>query len=314
VIPLSDYYGLLWIVAAGLLFGSQFVPSKYCPQFRSGAYNISMALGILAGSMVTALALGIHGLAPGMFVLAFLGGMTWVVGNYLLIEAVASAGIARSFVMINFTAVLSFIGGVYFLGELGDVTLPGLAMISAAIGLVILGSFIVTTTIPKKDGRHFGTDGMAIKKGLAAAFLATVFFSVYNVMIGYVINSAGISASTAFISITPGIVLGAVVVAALARGNGLGDWKAAPAKWHMLALVQGFIWAAAMMCIMFGWMGTGIAMATPVQVGTQTLASSLWGLAVFGEFRGLEKRGAAYARLAAGAAVTVAGILMMASI
>jgi glucose uptake protein GlcU len=79
-------------------------------------------------------------------------------------------------------------------------------------------------------------------------------------------------------------------------------------------LVQGFIWAAAMMCIMFGWMGTGIAMGTPVQVGTQTLVSSILGIAVFGEFRGLEKRRAAYTRLAAGAAITVSGILIMAFI
>ena len=305
---------MFWVIAAGLLFGSQFIPSKFCPQFRSGAYNISMALGIFGGSIVTAVVLGTPGMVPLTAAISFAGGITWVVGNYLLIVAVANAGMARSFVVINFTAVLSFIGGVFFLGELGDVTLPALWLIFSAVGLVILGSFMVTTTIPKKDGGVSGAGGAAMSKGLAAAFLATAFFSAYNVMIAHVINEAGTPAGSAFISITPGIILGAVLMAAIARGNGLGDWKAAPAKWHLLAAAQGLIWAAAMVCIMFGWMGTGIAMGTPMQVGTQTLVSSILGIAVFGEFRGLEKRGAAYTRLAAGAAITVSGILIMAFI
>jgi len=67
-----------------------------------------------------------------------------------------------------------------------------------------------------------------------------------------------------------------------------------------------------MVCIMFGWMGTGIAMGTPIQVGTQTLVSSLWGILMFGELRGLENRGAAYLKFTGGAALTVAGIAMIA--
>jgi len=309
---LSDGIGILWIIAAGLLFGSQFIPRKYCPQFWSGAYNISMALGILAGSVVTALALGIGGMGQGIFFLSFLGGMTWVVGNYLLILAVARAGMARSFIVINFAAVLSFFGGVLFLGELGGITLQGLVVILSAVGLVLIGSFMVTTTIPKKEGTSLSTEESGMKRGLAMAFLATVFFSIYNVMIAHVINGEGTPAPTAFIAIAPGIVLGAVIVAAFARGEGLGNWKTAPVRWHLLAMTQGLIWATAMVCIMFGWMGTGIAIGTPVQVGTQTLVSSLWGIWFFGEFRALEKRRAAYARLAAGAAATICGILMMA--
>jgi len=301
----------LWIVLSGVLFGSQFVPSKYCPKFRPGPYNISMALGILAGSILTVLALGTSGTVPGLFILCFIGGMTWVLGNYLLIRAVAMAGMARAFVIVNFSAVLSFIGGAMFLGELGGVTLPGLAMILAAVTMVILGSFLVTTTVPKGGDHSPSTAGNAVRRGLAAALAATVFFSAYNVMIAHALNRAGMTAPAAFMSIAPGIVVGAVLVAILAGDGGLADWKAAQARWHILAATQGIIWAAAMVCIMFGWMGTGISVGTPVQVGTQTLASSLWGIAFFGEFRGLEKKTAAYARLAAGAVVTVAGILVM---
>ena len=309
---MSDLTGIVWIAVAGLLFGSQFIPSKYCPQFKSGAYNISMAIGILAGSAFSILVLGPTGIAFSMFALAFLGGMTWVVGNYLLIIAVAKAGMARSFIVINFSAVLSFLGGMAFLGELTGITIPRLALIAGAVGLVMLGSFLVTTTTPKKERAEHGRPGGGeMILGFQAAFLATIFFSIYNVMIAYVINTAGTPAGTAFISLAPGVMLGAVLGAFLAKGNELKDWRSAPPKWHLLAVAQGLVWAAAMVCIMFGWEGTGIALGTPVQVGTQTIVSSMWGIWAFGELRKLKDRGPAYAKFAAGAALTVVGIIVM---
>jgi glucose uptake protein GlcU len=312
---LSDLTGVVWIAVAGALFGSQFIPAKYCPDFKSAAYNISMALGILVGSVLSLLALGFSGITPLLSAIAFAGGMTWVLGNYLLVQAVSKAGMARSFIVINFTAVFSFIGGVAFLGELPDVTAPKLALMAGAIGLVLLGSFLVTATRPRKGApgdRH--RCGEPVTMGLIAAFVATIFFSTYNVMIAYIINSSGASAGPTFISIAPGAVLGAVMVAFFARGHDLREWRTAPVKWHLLALSQGLVWATAMVCIMFGWMNTGIAQGTPIQGGTQTMVSSLWGILMFGEFRGLQNRGGAYAKFGAGAALTVAGIAIMAFI
>lgn len=301
---------------AGVLFGSQFIPSKYCPGFSSGGYNISMALGILAGSIISVMGLGAAGIAPAMAAIAFLGGMTWVVGNYLFIIAVARAGMARSFIVINFSAVLSFIGGVVFLGELPGLTAPRLAMMAGAVGLVLLGSFLVTTTAPSNGSKvpgstGSGTDGSLMRKGLIAAFVATVFFTIYNTMIAYVLNTAGTPVGITFATIAPGAVTGAVLVVILARRNELKDWLSAPVKWHLLAIVQGLMWATAMVFILIGWMGTGIALGTPVQVGTQTLVSSLWGILAFGELRGLKDPGAAHIKFAAGAALTVAGIVLM---
>jgi glucose uptake protein GlcU len=309
---MSDLSGIGWIAVAGLLFGSQFIPSKYCPKFKSGAYNISMAMGILAGSAISILALGLDGIALSMFALAFLGGLTWVVGNYLLIMAVAKAGMARSFIVINSSAVLSFLGGVAFLGELTGITIEKLALIAGAVGLVMLGAFLVSTTTPAREkvGQRLPGGG-EMMRGIRAAFLATIFFSIYNVMIAYVINTARTPTGTTFASIAPGVMLGAVIMAFLARGGQLRDWRTAPPKWHMLAVLQGLVWAAAMVCIMFGWKGTGIAMGTPVQVGTQTLVSSMWGIIAFGELRGSKDRGPAYARYTAGAALTVVGIIVM---
>lgn len=304
-------------MAAALLFGSQFIFSKYCQGVRPGSYNISMALGILLGSFVALPLLGVFGLSPLLAVLAFTGGMVWVFGNFLLVYGVAKAGMARAFVIVNFSAVFSFFGGIAFLGELEEVSVQRLALISAGIALVMCGAFLVGTTTPRRPAlapgeKGPGDDGDSMRRGLIAVFVATIFFSVYNVMIAFTINRSGAPAGPVFALIAPGAVAGAFLTAA-AMGNGiLPGWKAAPGKWHVLALSQGLVWATAMIFIMFGWMGTGIAMGTPIQVVTQTLVSALWGILMFGELRGLADAGRAYAKFTAGAALTVAGIALIA--
>jgi glucose uptake protein GlcU len=319
---------------AGILFGSQFIPSKFCPDFRSGSYNVSMAIGILLGSAVALPVLGISDLAPNLAALAFLAGLVWVAGNYLLVFAVANAGMARAFIVVNFSAVFSFLGGVAFLGELTEVSAVRLVLIAAGIGLVLAGAFLVGTTTPGKKAQGApggpsvllasaskarlrrreaqGADGGKMRLGLVAVFFATIFFSAYNVMIAYSINKAVAPAGPIFIFIAPGAVAGAILAALFARRGELPVWRAAPVKWHLLALSQGLVWATAMVCIMFGWKGTGIAMGTPIQVGVQTLVSSLWGLVMFGELKGLGNASKAYAKFAAGAALTVVGIALIA--
>lgn len=275
-----------------------------------------MALGVLAGSVVVQPVLGFSGIPPSLAALAFAGGMVWVFGNYLLVYAVANAGMARSFIIVNLTAVFSFFGGVAFLGELHELTALRLGLIVAGIGLVLAGAFLVGTTTPRNGGQRSagggeGTNGARMRRGLVAVFVATVFFSTYNVMIASTINGAGAPAGPVFGLIAPGAVAGAFLAAAAARGGTLSAWRAAPRKWHLLALAQGLVWAAGMVSIMFGWMGTGIAMGTPIQVGTQTLVSSLWGIVMFGELRELSDQRAAYAKFIAGAALTVTGIALI---
>lgn len=291
-------------MVSGVLFGSQFVPGTACPDFERGAYNITMSLAILIGSVVALAVLGTGPIPAELALLCALSGALWVLGNYLLLLAVAWAGMARAFVAINFSAVLSFGGGILFLGELPALGGARLFAMLGAVALVLLGAWLVTTTTPR---RAPGADGR-IGRGLLAAFVATVFFSAYNVLTAYVLNRRGVGAGPTFVAVAPGIVAGAVVAALVSRRPLLRHWRRAPVRWHLLAAAQGLIWATAMVCILFGWMGAGIAVGTAVQVGVQTLVGALWGILRFGEFDGLPDRRAAFARFAAGAVLTVAGI------
>jgi glucose uptake protein GlcU len=332
-----DLVSVGWVILSGLLFGSQFVPSKYCPDFDKAAYNITMAVGILLGSVVFLVILG-GGISDGGTALfGIASGAVWVAGNFCLIIAVAEAGMARAFTIINLTAVFSFIGGGAVLGELGGYSTTGIGIMIGAIALVIMGSVLVGG-IKKTDGEEGGgnkkegerkkdpdgkdADGIKMDeagadngkagKGVMFAFISTLFFALYNVMAAYMTNHWGTSTASAFILISPGILIGAMVIAALPKGASLGKWKGAPGKWHGLALVQGIIWSIAMVSIMIGWKGTGIAIGTPVQLGTQTIVSALWGILFFGEFKELDNKKTGYARFAAGAALAVSGIALMA--
>jgi len=302
--------GILWVIAAALGFGSQFVPSKYCPKFRSSAYNVSMTIGIFVCSIFAFLILGRVMIQSSLLPYALLGGFLWVTGNYLLILGVAKAGMARAFCIINFSAVISFFGGGVLLGELTGVTMTRIALMLGAVCFVIVGSLLVTTTAPSKDKK--GSARTDMMQGLVLSFFATVFFSMFNIVMGYVINNQGTPPGAAFFAFSPGIFLGALLFAALPFEDGFSKWSAAKPKWHALAIAQGILWSFAMVCIMFGWEGVGIAVGTPVQVGTQTIVSALWGILMFNEFRGLKDKTSAYGRFSFGAALTIAGIALMA--
>jgi glucose uptake protein GlcU len=294
-------------VASGVLFGSQFFPGNACPDFEQGAYNISMSLAILIGSVVALALLGTGPISPGLALVCAASGVLWVLGNYLLLVSVALAGMARAFVAINFSAVLSFAGGMLFLGELRTLDGSRLLVALGAVGLVLLGAWLVTTTTPRRDTAGPDTRGRVVR-GLLAGFVATIFFSAYNVLTAWVLNRRGVGAGPTFVAVAPGIVVGAFLAALFSRRPLLRHWRRAPARWHLLAAAQGLIWATAMVCIMFGWRGAGIAVGTAVQVGTQTLVGAVWGIARFGEFDALPDRRGAFLRFAAGAALTVAGI------
>jgi glucose uptake protein GlcU len=269
-----------------------------------------MAWGILACSIVSFLVLGMASIDAALVPFAMLGGLLWVTGNYLLIIGVAKAGMARAFCMINFAAVISFFGGGLVLGELTGVNPTRIALMLGAVALVIAGSLLVTTTTPTGKGKS--ADRADIMKGLLASFVATVFFSMFNIIMGYVINTGHTTPGAAFIAFSPGIMVGALLPVVVVDRKGLTDWFQAPARWHYLAIAQGIIWSGAMVCIMFGWIGTGIAVGTPVQVGTQTLVSAVWGILLFKEFKGLKDKGKAYVKFSIGAALTIMGIAMMA--
>jgi glucose uptake protein GlcU len=307
---MDSFSGIMWVIAAALLFGSQFVPAKYCPKFKSSAYNVSMAIGIFVCSFFAFVILGQVKIQAYLLPYALLGGFLWVSGNYLLILGVAKAGMARAFCIINFSAVISFFGGGVFLGELTGVTMTRIAVMLGAVGLVIVGSLLVTTTTPSKSKN--GSARSDMMQGLVLSFFATTFFSLFNIVMGYVINEKGTPPGAAFLAFSPGIILGALLFAAMPFEDGFSKWSAAKPKWHGLAFAQGILWSLAMVCIMFGWEGVGIAVGTPIQVGTQTIVSALWGILMFNEFKGLKNKSTAYGRFAVGAALTIVGIAIMA--
>ncbi|MEM4728915.1 MAG: GRP family sugar transporter [Thermoplasmata archaeon] len=320
---------LLWIVLSGVLFGSQFIPQKYCPAFPTGAYNVSMALGIaITGGIFFSVAQGPAPTLP-LFSLVATGGLCWVIGNYLLIFAVRRAGMARPFCIINLTSVLSFIGGGWLLGELGEVSMARLALMALGVALVVAGSALIS--LISEDRGEISVAGVTgvggggtmrtggERRGIAAAFVAPFFFAVFNVVIAQAINRAGVAPGPAFISFSPGIIIGALALALLPEGGeshwspsvtepGILAWRRAPLRWHGLALSQGIIWGTAMVCVMIGWLGTGLAIGVPVGQGVITLVSALWGLLVFKELERLKDRRRSGLQFLAGAALTVSGI------
>lgn len=204
------------------------MPQKLCPRFGAAAYNISMALGILAtSSLALPLAAGPVP-PPGLILAALAGGLLWVAGNYLLIFAVQRAGMARPFCIINLTSVLSFIGGGAALGELGELPPQRLGAMVAAVAAVVAGSVLVGLT--SGGSGPGGPTRREVAVGILAAFVAPFFFASFNVIIAYIINTAGVPLGPAFVSFSPGILMGALALALLPEPRSPDTGQAAPSS------------------------------------------------------------------------------------
>ena len=287
-----------------------------------------MSFGIaLAGALFFAAAPGGAPPAP-LLTLIVSGGLCWVIGNYLLIFAVRRAGMARPFCIINLTSVLSFLGGGALLGELGAASVSRVGAMVLGVAAVVAGSALVSliSSAASDDSNGRASDG-GVRAGIAAAFAAPIFFAAFNVVVAHGINRSGLALGPAFLSFSPGILLGALLLALLREPDGsdagskdesgaggrsgVHHWLRAPAGWHALALSQGLIWGVAMCCVMNGWLGTGLTLGVPVGQGIITLVSAVWGLAVFKEFEHLRNMRRAFIQFLAGASLTVAGIAVL---
>ncbi len=308
-----EYASLLVALVSATFYGSQFVPQKFCPKFSPELYNISMNFGIFANAFVcmillSALGFGVDGeFAAIPASIAFVSGLVWVVGNRLLLVSIKNAGMGRSFTIINMVSVVTFVGAVLFLGELSQLSPAIIANAGLAVALVTGGSMMVTFTSSREEGK-------AASLGMLCAFASSIFFGGSNLLVVLAMNNMRLPFVYTLFLIGSGAFVGMIVIA-LTKWKGLGEWKAAPKKWHALALSSGLIWGVGDVLGVLSVKLLGGSIGVPILQGVMTLVSAIWGIGMFGEMKGEKSffRGA-LAKFALGSVITIAGVGMLAQV
>ncbi len=298
--------GLVLVVISGAFFGSQFVPKKLSFHIDDTCYNLSMCLGIFINALLW---LGAVMLFSKDFLtfsylallVSFISGFIWSMGNILLVYAVTKVGMARSFAIVNFTTVVSFLGGVLFIGELKQ---SG-SLISALIAMfvIIFGCIVITKTVSGREELHGSSKYFKLHNidfnaksllknfrlwSLLAPFLASFGFGSFNVLIVYSINILALHPNLAAISLALGALTGSAII--VFTRNALSMYKKSFGKIHVFPVASGIIWGMGNVTLLYGLKMLGLAVGIPVSMGVVTAVSALWGIAVFKEISAPEKK------------------------
>ncbi|MEW6070477.1 MAG: GRP family sugar transporter [Candidatus Thermoplasmatota archaeon] len=292
--------GLILVAVSALLFGSQFVPKKfskaneiiYCTAMSSGIFLNALVWTVVIFFLGAKLNYSYHSLAT-----CFIAGSIWTLGNVLLVYAVTRIGIARPFVILNFTSVISFFGGLIFLREYVSVSLFIQAFIAMLI--IIAGCIVITKTISKEHSNL-----RAEKLGIIAAFSSSIFFGVFNILIVHSVNILKLDVVLAALSLSSSSLL--VCFALVAMSRKFLDYSTTPKREHALGITGGIIWGLGNITSLLALKIFGLSIGIPILHGLITFFSACWGIIAFKE---LERR--AIPKFVIGALLTFGGIVLI---
>lgn len=292
-----EYYFVLITISA-LFFGSQFVPKKF-----SKANELICCATMTSGIFLNALAWTLIMFAQGYkfsfssdsLRICFFAGSIWTLGNFLLIYAVTRIGIARPFVILNFTSVISFFGGLIFLKEYVSVSLFFKAFVAMLI--IIAGCIVITKTISNDYGS-------ASKLGIITAFSSSILFGFFNILVVHSVNVLELDVVLAALSVSSTALLTSFALL-LARKKFL-DYLTASGREQCLGISGGVIWGLGNITSLYALKIFGLSIGIPILMGLITFFSACWGIIVFKE---LNRR--AMPKFALGALLTFLGIVLI---
>lgn len=306
------------VISAGVFFGSQFTPQKFCQEFDSRAYNLSMMLGIAIACGIMSLlsfVIAIPGDVPEKIFslpnagLCILAGVIWSAGNLFILAAVYKIGISRTFPLVNLVIVVAFFAGIIFLSELRGVDYFLLLLLVLGMGSVLVGSVLTSRATSKEE-----KEVRDVKGGIIAAVISVIFFGFYNIPVLYSLRTETWSVYLAVFFLSLGAVLGGIIFGFVwLRKEMFVIWRKAAGKWHLLAISGGMLWGAGQTSANLTMVEIGLSIGAPVIQGVVIIVGVVWGLVVFKEFVDIspENRRKAVAILSLGCCFAIMGSLVM---
>lgn len=306
------------LICAGVFFGSQFIPQKFCHEFDSRAYNLSMMFGIAIACAVMSLISFIIALPgdvkdkefplPNMALCIF-AGIIWSAGNLFVLAAVYKIGMSRTFPLVNLVIVVDFFAGIVLLSELQAVDYFVIILLALGSGSIILGSLLTSKATSKEE-----KEVRDVRGGIIAAVLSVFFFGLYNVPVLYSLRTDTWSVYLAVFFLGLGAVFGGVIFGfAWLRKEMYVLWRKAAGRWHLLAISGGILWGAGQTSANMAMVEIGLSIAAPLIQGLFIVMGVIWGLVVFKELSDIapENRRKVIIILTLGCCFAVMGSLVM---
>ncbi|MHA1310721.1 MAG: GRP family sugar transporter [Candidatus Helarchaeota archaeon] len=264
---------LIFPVLAAIFYGSQYIPQKKLSKVNTNNYNLSMTFGILITTLgfFSCLFLTDQTLNFIPIIFAVIGGIIWQMGNGFSLIAIEAIGMSKTASLLNLVSIFSFIFGLFFFSEEVNV----LKIIGLPI--IVSGAIIITLT-RKEDTKKFNWKGIA--SVIISAFLISIFnvFSVES-MASRIYPTIPYFTATFFLSV--GAVIGSLL--SNFRIRKIKNWVYEGKKFHLYALLAGFIWSCGILLTSYTLANYGLSFGVPIIQTVMAIISAIWGIVYFKE-------------------------------
>ena len=293
---------LLLMILSMLCWGSWANTQKIDATWRFELFYLDYTFGLLAASILFGLTLGrtdpasansfflnLHAASARSILEAFLGGAIFSIGNILLVAAISVAGMAVAFpVGAGLALVLGSLLN-YFVSPTGNPVLifGGIAMVCVAIGLDALAYRDLEGGGKSSAKGILLSIGGGIGAGLFYPFVAKSLTGPAH-LVPYTVNLVfAVGALTTAIPMS--YLLMRKPVAGLPFS--FRDYTAGNARLHAWGIAGGIVWGLGTIANFVASYVPMIGPATSFAMGEgNTMISALWGVFVWKEFKGADRR------------------------
>jgi glucose uptake protein len=290
-----------------LCWGSWANTVKLCPGYRFQLFYWDYVIGLVCGALLWGFTLGSFGTtgrsffadllhADGSHILfAIAGGVIFNIANLLLVAAIEVAGLAVAFpIGIGLALVIGAVSS-YILSPNGNPFLlfGGIVLVTAAIVFDAIAYRL-------REPQHRTTSTRGVVLSLMAGVLMGAFYPfVSRAMMGQ--HAPGPYATTLYFVL--GVALCALPANYLLMRRPLDGsaavsmraYRMAPASWHGWGVLGGVIWCTGSVLNFTASRTHIVGPAVSYSIGQgATMISAAWGVFVWREFAGAQKRSRAF--------------------
>jgi glucose uptake protein len=318
-VPTTFAVALLMTVFSTICWGSFANTFKVTRNYRFELYYWDYGLGIFLIALVLAFTMGSYAGGPTAFLAnlhaadsrnllyAALGGFIFNIANVLLIAGIEIVGLSVAFPIAIGIALVEGVILSYALQPRGNPVLLGLGVAMAVVAVVLVG----------KSYGALRSGGAAVScKGVVICVVSGLLMGIFAPFVTRAMTRGHVlTPYTTAVFLTLGAFLCCFIFNTILMKKPLvgspvaaGDYFRAPATYHALGLLGGAIWGLGTVFNFVAASLVGVAISYAIGQASPMIAC-LWGVFVWKEFAGANRRAKGYL-----AAMVVAYVLALALI
>jgi glucose uptake protein len=305
--PPNFTIALVMMIATAFCWGSWANTYKGVKNYRFELFYWDYAIGIFVISIVLALTMGNTGIDASNFWTnvhaadnsnigyAMIAGAVFNLANLLLVAGIDMAGLAIAFPVSIGIALVVGVALTYLREPKGNVVMLGAGVLCAIVAVILDG---------KAYGQLGGANRAISRKSIATCVVSGVLMGLWSPISTHAMregNSLGPYGLAVFFTL--GALLSCFVWniyfmrhPLVGEPVGIGGYFTAPARFHLLGLLGGFIWGVGTVFSLVA--GNSIGFAISYAIGQSApMVAALWGVFVWKEFAGANKQARAYLAL-----------------